>query len=151
MTDRWMNNSAFSDITPYSLFKVILCFGGIYRLNLRDRKMNQGVNLHDEDSMLSFLVNKIWTFCDCSILVQVLCVLTLSLSKTTVLFIFQNTTFRRLNSVSVFRWNLLSWAQSIEPVHIRFYLKAETESSLRNVVFWKTNRTIFFRWSQDDG
>jgi hypothetical protein len=34
--------------------------------------------------------------------------------KNTVLFIFQNTTFRRLDSVSVFRQNLLSWAQSTE-------------------------------------
>jgi hypothetical protein len=25
----------------------------------------------------------------------------------------------------------------------RFYLKTETESSLRNVVFWKVNRTVF--------
>jgi hypothetical protein len=38
----------------------------------------------------------------------------LFLSKNAILFIFQNTTFRKLDSVSVFRWNLLSWAQSIE-------------------------------------
>jgi hypothetical protein len=34
-------------------------------------------------------------------------------SKITVLFILQNTTFRRLDSVSLFRQNLLSWTQSI--------------------------------------
>jgi hypothetical protein len=34
--------------------------------------------------------------------------------QTTVLFIFQNTTFRKLDSVSVFGQNPLSWAQSIE-------------------------------------
>jgi hypothetical protein len=47
--------------------------------------------------------------------------------------------------------NLLSWAQSIELVSVsedraqvsRFYLKTETESSFRNVVFWKINRTMF--------
>jgi hypothetical protein len=27
----------------------------------------------------------------------------------------------------------------------RFYLKMETESSLRNVVFWKTNRKTFYK------
>jgi hypothetical protein len=50
--------------------------------------------------------------------VQVLCFWTLSivlsLPKNTVLFIFQNTTFRRPS---------------------RFYLKTETESSLGNVMF----------------
>jgi hypothetical protein len=32
----------------------------------------------------------------------------------------------------------IDWAQLS-----RFYLKTETESSLRNVVFWKINRTVF--------
>jgi hypothetical protein len=32
--------------------------------------------------------------------------------ENTILFIFKNTTFRRLDSISVFRQNLLSWAQS---------------------------------------
>jgi hypothetical protein len=32
----------------------------------------------------------------------------------------------------------VDWAQLI-----RFYLKTETESSLRNVVFWNINRTVF--------
>jgi hypothetical protein len=45
--------------------------------------------------------------CDDGTLVKILCFWTLSivlsLSKSTVLFIFQNTTFRRLYSVSVFR------------------------------------------------
>jgi hypothetical protein len=31
----------------------------------------------------------------------------------------KHTTFRRLDSVSVFRWNLLSWSQSIQLVPIR--------------------------------
>jgi hypothetical protein len=35
-----------------------------------------------------------------------------------VLFLFKNTTFRRLDSVSVFRWNLLSWVQSVELILI---------------------------------
>jgi hypothetical protein len=34
--------------------------------------------------------------------------------------------------------NSIDWAQLS-----RFYLKAETESSLRNVVYWKINRTVF--------
>jgi hypothetical protein len=33
--------------------------------------------------------------------------------RNTVLLIFQNTTFRRLDSVFVFRYNLLSWAVSV--------------------------------------
>jgi hypothetical protein len=45
--------------------------------------------------------------CDDGILVRILCFWTLSivlsLSKHTFLFVFQNTTFRRLDSVSVFR------------------------------------------------
>jgi hypothetical protein len=32
----------------------------------------------------------------------------------TILFYLKHTKFWRLDSVSVFRWNLLSWAQSIE-------------------------------------
>jgi hypothetical protein len=38
------------------------------------------------------------------------------------LFIFQNTTFQRLHSVSVFRYNLLSWAQLIELAPISRHL-----------------------------
>jgi hypothetical protein len=57
--------------------------------------------------------------------VKILCrwtiFIVLSLSKNTVLFIFQNE-FRILDSVSVFRWNLLSWAQSIELVPISGHL-----------------------------
>jgi hypothetical protein len=49
-----------------------------------------------------------------SVYVQILCFWTSSI----VLFIFQNTTFQRLDSVFVFRLNLLSWAQSIELVPI---------------------------------
>jgi hypothetical protein len=37
---------------------------------------------------------------------------------TVVLFLFKYTAFRRLDSVSVFRYNLLSWAQSIKLVPI---------------------------------
>jgi hypothetical protein len=40
-------------------------------------------------------------------------------------FIFQNTTFRRLDSVSVFRWNLLSWAQLIGLVPISWKQKGK--------------------------
>jgi hypothetical protein len=42
----------------------------------------------------------------------------LSLSENTILFILQNIAFRRLDSVSVFRQNLLGWTQSIELVPI---------------------------------
>jgi hypothetical protein len=42
----------------------------------------------------------------------------LCVSKNTVLVIFQNITFRRLDSISVFRENLLSRAKSIELVPI---------------------------------
>jgi hypothetical protein len=88
-------------------------------------------------------------------LVQILCFWTLSialsLSKNTVLFIFQNITFRRLDSVSVFRWNPFIWTNSMEIesssidwVQLsKFYLKTEAESSLRNVVWWKINRRVY--------
>jgi hypothetical protein len=56
---------------------------------------------------------------------------------------FIDTKFRRLDYVSVFKWNLLSWVQSTElvPVFvvwakiIRYDLKTETQSSLRNFVY----------------
>jgi hypothetical protein len=35
-----------------------------------------------------------------------------------VLFLFKYVTFRRLDSVSVFKWNLLSWTQSTDLVLI---------------------------------
>jgi hypothetical protein len=72
--------------------------------------------------------------CDVGTLLQILCFWTLSI----VLFIFQNATFRRPDSVSDFRTSSMNWAQLS-----RFYLKTETESSLRNVMFWKINRTVF--------
>jgi hypothetical protein len=70
----------------------------------------------------------------------------LSLSKNTILFIFQNITFWRLGSVSVFRTgpgpvmgtSSIDWAQLS-----MFYLKTETEPSLRNLAFWKINRAVF--------
>jgi hypothetical protein len=50
-------------------------------------------------------------------------------------------------------WNTSSWCwyrcpeigtSSVDWVQLsRFYLKTETESSLRNVVFWKISRTVF--------
>jgi hypothetical protein len=55
---------------------------------------------------------------------------------------YLNTTFRTLYSVSVFRCDLLRWAQQIQLISVsgdaqlsRFRLKTETESSVRNVVF----------------
>jgi hypothetical protein len=77
-------------------------------------------------------------------IVRILCCWTssivLSLSKNIVLFISQNTTFRRLDSVSgpEIGTSSIDWAQLS-----RFYLKTETGCSLRNVVFWKINRTLF--------
>jgi hypothetical protein len=59
------------------------------------------------------------------------CVITLTLDfGTTIVFLdtihrhalIYNTAFRRLDSVSVFRWNLLSWVQSIELVPISGHL-----------------------------
>jgi hypothetical protein len=35
-----------------------------------------------------------------------------------ILFLFKNTTFQRLDSVIVFRWNLLCCAQSVELVPV---------------------------------
>jgi hypothetical protein len=69
----------------------------------------------------------------------------------TLSYVYFKTTFRRLDSLSVFRENLLSWApspgigiSSIDWAQVnRFYLKTETESSLRNVIFWNINRTMF--------
>jgi hypothetical protein len=57
----------------------------------------------------------------------------LSSSKNTILFIFQNTALSPEIGTSSIDWAQLS----------RFYLKTETESSLRNVVFCKINRTVF--------
>jgi hypothetical protein len=67
------------------------------------------------------------------------------LSKTPSCLYFKITTFRRLDSISVVRKNLLScgktsfidWSQLS-----RFYPKTEIESSLRNVVL---------KYKQDDG
>jgi hypothetical protein len=55
------------------------------------------------------------------------------------MFLFQNTEFRRLDSVSVFKWNLLSWAQSIKisPVsghqHNRGYINYHSRNHLREL------------------
>jgi hypothetical protein len=48
----------------------------------------------------------------------------------------QSTTFQREDSVSVFRWNLLSWAKQVELVSVSgpAHMKTKTESSLPNVV-----------------
>jgi hypothetical protein len=57
----------------------------------------------------------------------------LFLSKNTVLFVFQNTTFRRLDFVSLspeIGTSSMDWAQLS-----RFHLKTETVSILRNAVF----------------
>jgi hypothetical protein len=51
--------------------------------------------------------------CDDGILIQLLCFWTLSISC-----FYLKHMFRRLDSVSVFRWNLLGWAQSIDLVYI---------------------------------
>jgi hypothetical protein len=39
-----------------------------------------------------------------------------------ILFLFKNTMFRRLDSISIFRWNILSWAQLTELVPISGHL-----------------------------
>jgi hypothetical protein len=81
-------------------------------------------------------------------LLQILCFwalsIVLSLSKKIVLFIFQNTTFRRQDSPEI-------WTSSIDWAQLsRFYLKTEIESGLWNAAFWKINRTVFLiktgRW-----
>jgi hypothetical protein len=43
-------------------------------------------------------------------------------------FYLKHTTFRRLNSVSIFRWNLLSWAQSIELFPISGYQQSQNHN-----------------------
>jgi hypothetical protein len=57
--------------------------------------------------------------------------------------------FRKLDSVFVLRSSLLSWVQSVDLVRIfgefGFYLRTETEPSLRNVVLkYKTGRWKMF-------
>jgi hypothetical protein len=73
-------------------------------------------------------------------LIKWMCFWTLSI----VLFFLLKTAFRRLDTVSVFRLNLLSWAHSVRrervalligPNRAGIYLKTETESSFRKVVF----------------
>jgi hypothetical protein len=60
----------------------------------------------------------------------------------TILFIFQNTTSPEIG-ISSIDWSQLN----------RFYLKTETESSLRNVVIWKKKQEGFLKYvhRQDDG
>jgi hypothetical protein len=63
------------------------------------------------------------------------------------MFILQNTTFRRLDYLCLqvkpflrteIETSFVDWAQLS-----RFYLKTETESSLRNVMFCNINITVF--------
>jgi hypothetical protein len=73
----------------------------------------------------------------------------LTLSKNTVLFIFQNVSDWILSPPSGKTYSVgpkpekgtssIDWAQLS-----KFYLKAETESSLRNVVFSKINGMVFW-------
>jgi hypothetical protein len=81
---------------------------------------------------------------------QILCSWTLSivlsLSKNTVLFIFQNSVsdtgfcLRLQVKPPVIGTISIDWAELS-----RFYLKTETECSLRNVAFCNINRTVFFK------
>jgi hypothetical protein len=73
-----------------------------------------------------------------------------------VLSFIYNTTFRRLNTISVFRWNLFSWAQQIVLLsgpeteissiywaqRRNFHMKTEAEFSLRNVVLQIKDSTM---------
>jgi hypothetical protein len=82
-------------------------------------------------------------------MLQILSFWTLSivllLSKSTVLFIFQN---NFLETGFCLRPEI-GLALSIGSKN-RFYLQMETESSLGKVVFWNTNRAVFLI-KQDDG
>jgi hypothetical protein len=67
-------------------------------------------------------------------------IISLWTSSIVLFYLFEITTFRSLDSVSVLRWIVLSWVQSIELLPIsgserRFHLNTETEFGLRNVVF----------------
>jgi hypothetical protein len=63
--------------------------------------------LHRATTVIGLQLQKDLEICDSGTLVQILCFWTLSiilfLSENTVVFIFQNTTFRKLDSVSIFR------------------------------------------------
>jgi hypothetical protein len=65
------------------------------------------------------LILKDLKVCDDGTLIQILYFWTLSI----VLLYLKHTTFQRLDSVAVFRWNLLSRAQSIELVRISGHLR----------------------------
>jgi hypothetical protein len=49
-------------------------------------------------------------------------------------------TFRRLDSVSVFKWNLLSWAQSLQP-EMEIERSSETPTTLQDAT---SQNTVFF-------
>jgi hypothetical protein len=88
------------------------------------------------------LVSQDLKFCEDGTLVQTLCFWTLSivlsLSKNAVLFILQNNV-----SEPGFFLRLQVKPTQLGPIdRARFYLKTEAESSLRNVVFWKINKTV---------
>jgi hypothetical protein len=49
--------SAFSGITPCSLFKVNHYFGGTYRLHVQGRRMSQSRNQHEASSSTGLLLS----------------------------------------------------------------------------------------------
>jgi hypothetical protein len=57
-------------------------------------------------------------------------------------------TFRRLDSVSVFRWHLLSWAQSIELVPISGQTQQPKKGNMLHLVSFSNSVTFvgFFRF-----
>jgi hypothetical protein len=69
----------------------------------------QGERISWVSTHASSTVLKILKVCDDGTLIQLLCFWTLSTSC----FYLKHTIFRGLDSVSIFRWNVLSWAQSM--------------------------------------
>jgi hypothetical protein len=51
-----MKGDIFWGITPFIPFKVNICFAGIYRLHLQDRKIS-GANNHRESRWQALIIN----------------------------------------------------------------------------------------------
>jgi hypothetical protein len=95
-----MKNCNFRDVMPRSLVEAYWHLVRIYSLHIYDQRVStasRALHIRFTKGVKGLKV------CDDSTLVQILCFWTLSI----VPFIFKNTTFRRLDSVSVFRQNVV--------------------------------------------
>jgi hypothetical protein len=74
----------------------------------REREREAASNCCANRNNNSLTVNKIWSF----VTMVLITIIILDISRR--LVFTENTTFLRLNSVSFFKWNILSWASKVE-------------------------------------